>query len=81
MKKSSKIVDKMNPNKQVEVTITNKKVIEEDETLAFQPTVTIKITLPKSGDQFKLSTDEDIAKFVETIDFEDPQEELPLDES
>lgn len=78
MKKSSKIVDKLNPNKKVEVTVTNKKVYEEDDTLMYQPTVTIKVTLDKAREQFRLNTDDDIAKFVETVDFEDPQTELSL---
>lgn len=78
MKKSSKVVDVYNPTKQVAVTVTNRPVLEDDIFVDYSQTVTIKILVGHSKDKLEFKENDSIAKFVETIDFEDPQESLDL---
>lgn len=81
MKKQSKISDVYTPNKNVTVTVNNKREEDlESGSVYYDRTVTIKIKAGKFAKE-KLTFDEEdsIAKFIETIDFEDPQAELPLD--
>jgi len=77
MKKKSKIVDTYTPNKQVMVTVTNTpKHDEEDNFIDYERTVTIKIKAGRDKDTLQFKKEDAIAKFVEKIDFEDPQVSL-----
>ncbi len=77
MKKKSKIVDTYTPNKQVMVTVTNTpKHDEEDNFIDYDRTVTIKIKAGRDKDVLNFKTDDAIAKFIEKVDFEDPQTDL-----
>lgn len=77
MKKKSKIVDTYTPNKQVMVTVTNTpKHDEEDNFIDYDRTVTIKIKAGRDKDTLNFKSDDAIAKFVEKVDFEDPQTDL-----
>lgn len=78
MKKTSKYVDVYNPNKQVQVTVTNSPKYEDDEFVDYDHTVTIKIRAGRDKNKLEFKEDDAIAKFVETIEFEDPQQELDL---
>lgn len=80
MKKSSKFVYTYNPNKAVQVTVTNSPKFVDDEFVDYDRTVTVKIKLPRSSEQLKFGDDTDIAKFIETVDFEDPQTGLSFEE-
>lgn len=81
MKKQSKIQDVYTPNKNVTVTVNNKREEDlESGSVHYDRTVTIKIKAGKFAKEKLVFDEEDsIAKFIETIDFEDPQSELPLD--
>lgn len=76
MKHKSKFIDTYNPNKKVEIRVTNSPVYEDDNFVAYDRTATIKIRLGKDKDKLVFDADDSIAKFIETIDFEDPQQEL-----
>lgn len=77
MDKSSKATDKYKPNKKVQVTVTNEPFVpEEGGQTHYDRTVTIKVKLGSSTEQLIFKNAEDIAKFVETVEFEDPQQSL-----
>lgn len=78
MKKTSKIVDVYNPNKSVEVRVTNTPKYEDEKFVDYDRTVTIKIRAGRDKEQLQFKEDDAIARFVETVDFEDPQTELDL---
>lgn len=64
------------PNRGVKVTVENKPELEEAGVTRYKRKVTIVVEVGYSDQKLTFSKDEDIAKFVETIDFEDPQQEL-----
>lgn len=76
MKKSSKYVDVYTPNKAVLVTVTNTPKYEDDAFVDYDRTVTLKIRVGRDKDKLEFKEENAIAKFVETIDFEDPQTAL-----
>lgn len=80
MKKNGKIVDVYKPNNRVTVTVTNKQNESTDTgEITFDRTVVIKIKADKlAAEKLVFPEDDSIAKYVETVDFQDPQSELPL---
>ena len=66
------------PNEKIKVTVQNKPVFNEGAIDGYDRTVTIKINAGFDMNKLTFSTDEDIAKFIETVDFEDPQQALSL---
>lgn len=78
MKKTSKYVDVYNPNRQVQVTVINSPKYEDDEFIDFDRTVTLKIKVGRDKEKLSFNEEDAIAKFVETIEFEDPQQSLDL---
>jgi hypothetical protein len=77
MKKKSKIVDTYMPNPQVLVMVTNAPMLDEEQNfIDYNRTVTLKIKIGRHKDPFKFEGEDGISKFVETIDFEDPQTNL-----
>ena len=76
MKRKSKYIDTYNPTKKVAVRVTNTPVYQDDVLEAYARTVTIKITLDKDKEKLVFKGDDSISKFVETVDFENPQQEL-----
>ena len=78
MKKQLTESVKYQPNDKVTVTVANKPQ-ESDGFVEYKRTVTIKIDEGWDSEKISFATDEDIAKYIETVDFEDPQQSL-LDE-
>lgn len=77
MKKKSKIVDTYTPNKSVMVTVTNTpKHDDQDHFVDYDRTVTIKIKAGRDKDTLQFKKEDAIAKFIEKVDFEDPQTSL-----
>lgn len=65
------------PNRLVKVTVTNKPEFDEDSSIVrYKREVTIKISAGTSTDKLTFGSDDDIAKYIETVDFEDPQLDL-----
>lgn len=65
------------PNKVVKVTVVNKPV-DVGGTMMYDRKVTITIDASASKDKLQFATDEDIAKWVEKVDFEDPQTSMDM---
>lgn len=62
------------PNSRVKVVVTNKpEFTEESGIVRYERTVAITVKVGYSDDKLLFGTDEDIAKWIETVDFEDPQ--------
>lgn len=78
MKYKSKIVDTYTPNKQVMVRVTHTPKYKDDEFVDYDRTVTIKVVAGRDKELLKFEDDDSIAKFVETVDFEEDQTELDL---
>lgn len=80
MKKSltEKVIYK--PNLKVTVTVTNKPVFDDDGDVAVGYDRTVSISIKAGFESAKLAfvTDEDIEKFIETVEFGDPQQALEL---
>lgn len=76
MKKTTKLTDKYEPNKQVTVTVTNAPVKDENAIVGYKRTVTLKVDMGTEKDELKFFSDDDIADFIGQIDVEDPQAKL-----
>lgn len=76
MKHTSKQVDIYTPNRQVQVTVTNTPKYEDDVFVDYDRTVTLKIRVSRDKERLEFKEPDSIAKFVETVEFEDPQQEL-----
>lgn len=81
MKHTSKIVDVYTPNKQVLVTVTNTPKYEDDVFVSYNRTVTLKILVGQDKKKLEFKASDSIAKFIETVEFEDAQQELEFKES
>lgn len=81
MKKSSKFVDIYSPNKTVRVTVTNTPKYDDGVFVDYNRSVTITIAAGRDKEQLKFQTDDAIARFIETVDFEEMQQALPLNEN
>lgn len=66
------------PNPGVRLTVTNKPVLDEEigQISGYDVDVTIKIKRPLLPQELKFASDEDIADFVGSVDFDDPQQSL-----
>jgi hypothetical protein len=81
MKKVSNDKDTYNVNDQVTVSVTNKRNEDmESGSVHYERTVTVKIKAGKYAEK-PLTFDEpkSLIDFIEQVNFEDPQEVLPLD--
>lgn len=78
MKKSltEKVVYK--PNDKVQVTVTNTPALDEEgvAVIGYDRKVTIAIKHGYDDEKLTFNTDEDIEKFIEEVDFGDPQQQL-----
>jgi hypothetical protein len=63
------------PNSHVKVVVENKPV-QDDKNTQYEQKVTITVKAGIYNDKLAFATDEDIEKFMEKIDFSDPQTEL-----
>lgn len=79
MKKQLTEKTEYKPNDKVTVSVTNKPVVDEGAVTEYKRTVTIKVEEGYDREKLVFGTDADIAKWIETVDFEDPQQSL-LDE-
>lgn len=61
------------PNSRVKVVVTNKPEFEDSGLIRYERTVAITVKVGYSDEKLMFGTDEDIAKWIETVDFEDPQ--------
>ena len=66
------------PAKGVRVKVVNTPVYEDDVFVSYKRKVTMFITLPEDKEKLEFKANDSIAKFVETVDFEDPQTELGI---
>lgn len=68
------------PNRGVKLTVTNKPIFDEErgQIAGYDVDVTVKIKRNLMPQELKFGSDDDIAEFMGGIDFDDPQQELPL---
>lgn len=68
------------PNPNVKLTVTNKPIFDEElgQVAGYDVDVTIKIKRNLAPQELKFGSDDDIAEFIGSVDFDDPQQELPL---
>lgn len=66
------------PNSRIKITVDNKPS-EVDGVTEYKRTVTIKVNAGTDREKLTFSTDDDIAKWVENLDFEEPQTALELE--
>lgn len=65
------------PNSRVKVTVQNKPEFEEDTGIVrYERKVTVAVDMGSSNEKIAFATDDEIAKFLENIDVEDPQLDL-----
>jgi len=65
------------PNSRVKITVQNKPEFEEDNGIVrYERKVTINVKVGYSNDKLTFASDDDIARFLENIDVEDPQMSL-----
>lgn len=80
MKKQLTEKTEYKPNDKVKVTVTHKPVVDDGgHAIEYKRTVSITIDEGYDTEKIQFGSDEDIAKYIETVDFEDPQQSL-LDE-
>lgn len=62
------------PNRAVKVTVQNKPEFDEETgVVRYERKVTIAVSCGYSPEKIAFANDDDIAKWVETVSFEDPQ--------
>lgn len=68
------------PNAGVKVTVTNKPLVDQDtgELYGFDTTVTVNISKKSQAKELKFGSDDDIAEFMGQVEYDDPQQVLPL---
>lgn len=65
------------PNQNVKVTVTNKPIYDEVGThLGYKVDIALKHTITADA-ELKFTSDDDIADFMNNIDYADPQQALP----
>jgi hypothetical protein len=66
------------PNPSVKLTVTNKPIFDEEigQVAGYDVDVTVKIKRNLMPQELKFGSDEDIAEFMGSVDFDDPQQEL-----
>lgn len=68
-------------NDRTKVVVTNTPVYVDEALVGYKPKVQIEVTVDyQAGHPFEFKDDDELADFVGTIDVEDPQAELPLDQ-
>lgn len=66
------------PNKAVKVTVVNKPIYDEvGVQLGYKVDVTLKYTITDTV-ELKFTSDDDIAEFMNNINYDDPQQALPV---
>lgn len=69
------------PNARVKVTVTNKPILtEEGKVDRYDVGVAISYNAGTYKDKLSFGTDDDIARFIENMDVEDPQQSLLSEE-
>lgn len=69
------------PNERVKITVNNTPEMADGVmTQRYGRKVTIAVEMGFSRDKISFSTTDDILKFIESIDVEDPQQELPIND-
>ena len=67
------------PNAGVKIIVTNKPVVDEmTGQIIYDADVTIKTRCVGMSQEVKFTSDEDIADFIARVDFDDPQQLLPI---
>lgn len=62
------------PNSRVKITVSNKpEVLDDTSTKRYSRKVTIAVDCGYGNDKITFASDDEIAKFLENIDVEDPQ--------
>lgn len=79
MKKQFKEVTTYQPNKKVKATVTNTPVYEDEVVTGYKRSVTITVNEGTDDNKLEFKGEDGLAKYVETVEFEDPQQSL-LDE-
>lgn len=75
--KTSKVTDKYEPNDKVTVTVTNEPFTpEEGGKTYYKSHVTLKVEAKTSDQPLTFKSADEIAKFFEDVDYEDPQQSL-----
>lgn len=65
------------PNHNIKVAVSNVPVYEkENVVIGYNRTVTVTVNCGTDKEKLTFATDEDIQKWIDTIDFEDPQQSL-----
>lgn len=66
------------PNGAVKITVVNKPVVDEvtGEQLGYKSSVAVKIDVPVSSKELSFATADEIAEFVGSVSFDEPQQSL-----
>jgi len=68
------------PNPFVKITVTNKPVLDEEvgQIAGYDVSVDVKIKRNLMPSEVKFASDDDIADFMATVNYDDPQLSLPI---
>lgn len=68
------------PNRGVKVTVTNRPIFDEEigQVAGYDVSVDVKIVRRLAPQELKFGSDDDIAEFMGTVEYDDPQQALPL---
>lgn len=68
------------PNKSVKLKVVNKPLIDIDtgEQYGYDTVVTVTITRKVQPKELRFSSDDEIAEFMAQVDYDDPQQSLPI---
>lgn len=68
------------PNKRVKVTVQNKPRFDDSGATSYERKVTVTVDCGISDEKVNFASDEEISKFLENVDVEDPQQSMFGDE-
>lgn len=66
------------PNDDVKITVNNKPVTDDHGRTFYEQTVSIKINAGWHNEKLAFGSSDDLRTFIDSVDLEDPQQELPL---
>jgi len=80
MRKSLQRKTVYEPNVDVKITVVNKPVVDEitGEQLGFKANMTVKLNVPVSANELLFSTADDIASFMDKVNYEEAQQSIPF---
>lgn len=78
MKQQLKETITYSPNEDVQVTVNNRPITDDNGRTFFEQSVVVKVKLGWKNEKLAFTGEDDLRAFLDEINIEDPQQVLPL---